>query len=662
MISSSYPPPADPAVASEDEVTRLSDFLTPYLNRRPFCKGVGRFHHAVFPDRPKPVTPKQIFQATRKPAFHFLKAEFEEKLGPQEGDLVQRVWAEHNLGHFESRINELRPALRRLFTCAARLAAVKDAGTSLKAVLQTFERHYFPVNDIILPPTPPPKDQRLSLLALIKSGEGAHLLESVLTTEGKTEIRPHRSNPSPSVSIEQDTIQLRREFLLDTAVRAGDWAQAYRQGRLLQLADPHRPIPYRSSRQFQQTCRELLLCGGQPPSKQKQLLIDLASTESVPRYEREELALKASGSTTQTCRPGELELLLCQFLDSNDPRWQVFMRRLFRYRALPHAWISTVRKLWHRDPNRRYHCRLLFALLRHSRERADRAWQEAGRSGSALQHAPGQTLGRLNRALEMVRAWNALLGQPEVEQARRQNGYPFELPASLHQHLLEVCRHLGECPPKLVRMVPRLEQVGVQGVWEKKEILIHPGLMAMPEGQARFVLARALFRHLSGLDQLETRTRNLGQLSTIADRAAAHCEWMGHNWEPWRIEGSRDLVCARPGALAPEEVQVALEDLYWQTQDQTYLRFAKLLTMGSWCPAEEFDADLFAANFCDPIDATYGVLCSEPDSEKIFRHSQRSGITAVLAQLGRRPRLSLRIQNLWLNTHEELQTRVFRHG
>ncbi len=198
--------------------------------------------------------------------------------------------------------------------------------------------------------------------------------------------------------------------------------------------------------------------------------------------------------------------------------------------------------------------------------------------------------------------------------------------------------------------------------WENKEILIHPGLLSMPEGQARFVLARALFRHLSGLDRLEARTLNLGQLETIAERAAAHCEWMGHNWEPWRIEGSRDLVGARPEALSVEEVQVALEDLYWQTHDQTYLRFAKLLNMRSWCPAEEFDADLFGASFCDPVDATYGVICSEPDSQRIFRHSQRSGITSALAQLGRKPRLGLRLQNLWLNTNEELQTRGHRNG
>lgn len=658
MISSAPLTPLTAATASSDEIDQLSEFLTPYLNRRPFCKGVSDFQHAVFP-KAVPRASRRGLRRAERPPYHYLKAELSERLGEQEATLVRRVWQRHQLGQFESQPARLRPALRKLFATAARLAAPKDAGGAVKAILQNFERQYFKVNDPGFRGEPRPSEQRLGLLALIRTGDAGRLLESVLCSKGVYSAQPNKPNPSPSNRIDDDLVRLRREFLLEAAHRAGDWGKAYRQGRLLKLSNPRLAPSNKSSRQFREACRQLLLRGGEPPSKQKQLLVDIASTSTTSHATRVEFALRASASTTKTCRPGELELILCQLLAPSDPRWQINLRRLYRHRPMAFSWLSSLRKLWHHEPGLRAHCRVLFSLLKHSRHRAEAALVTNGLAGHPPKIQAGQLLARLNRACEAVQDWSAVVGQSDFRESPVETGYPVQLPADLRDHILKVSRKLGETPPVVARVVPQFQHVEVTGAWEKKELLISPCLFSVPHGEAKFIVARALFRHVCGLDRIQRRTEGLGELAALSERAAAHCEWMGHDREPWNIQGSQNLVYSRPSDLKREETQVALEELYWQTGDDAYLRFSKILNNRCWCPQGEFEADLFASSFCDSVSASYGVLATTPNCQLLYRQSQRSGLTTAIAEVARRPVLALRLQNLWMSGHEELQKQGF---
>jgi hypothetical protein len=264
----------------------------------------------------------------------------------------------------------------------------------------------------------------------------------------------------------------------------------------------------------------------------------------------------------------------------------------------------------------------------------------------------GQVRARLARAGQEVAGWMSLLPAPEEAPWEGSGGTVIQLRKSLWEHIVKVAHDLGQTAPRQVRVVPRFDDVGVRTSNGISELLVSPVMLSTREGEARFLIARALFRHASGLDELERRGQPMSRLGAIAERTEAYAEWRCHGRESLAfLEGWRE----DRQELERGELQVALEELYWATQDPVYARLCEVLANACWCPRSELEADIFAHRYCDLIDATYGVLATGLACLPLYRTAESSGISALLPQLQGYPALVLRLQSLWMSASEEVQ-------
>jgi hypothetical protein len=644
MVTSELEKIDNAAVAQADEIHKLSRFLSPYLQPRSFCKELPE-------SLPKPQgTEQPSANSTDLPAardawrapFHHLRDEFGLLLGIAGCNLVLKTWERHHLAAHDREPEKLRPALLKLFSTAARIAAPRGSSQALKAIVRGFEVNYFPVTPASVGTTGAAQNHRFSLLALIQTGQGAKLLT---TTVLKTSAGALNRNPS-ATSEDKESQRLRREFLFESSCRAKSWTEAYRQSRLLSYGTPRPKMSSSMERRLIEVYRQNL-GSKMPGSKKKQLLADIARLPAEYDEQPQEFALRAVSSVAVSCRPGEDDALLCQMLPASDPRWRISLRHLYRHRPMADTWMTNLRKFWQQEPSLRPLTRLLFSLMRFSRRRAEAAYASLPPIHSSEPLEACQLRARLLRAREEVGAWNQLLPEEPGAEDMDPGGTVIKVRRTLWDHIVKVSHELGLSAPQRVRVVPRFDNTGVRVSHGETELVVSPIMLSTREGEARFLVARALYRHAVGLDGLEKRGQTLSCLGAIAERAAAHTEWSCYSREA--------LTSLQLQGVEVEELQVALEELYWQTNDPVYSRLCEVMANRCWCPRAELAADSYAHRFCDMIDATYAVIGTGLDCLPHYRACETSGVGFLIPKLKDYPGLAIRLQSLWMSGFEEVQ-------
>ena len=627
------------AVARSEEIRDLSSFLTPYKQPRSFCKDLPLVASEVRPGALSAQVDEDSDLVQRP--FHHLREELALLLGVSGSNLVLSTWERHGLDLQETNPERLRPALLKLFSTAARIAAPRGNSLGLKAVIRAFESDYFPIT----PATPGNSldTHRFSLLALIQTGRGASLLSNALSKSNGT---------AAPVASDSQRVRLRREFLFESSVRAKSWTEAYRHSRVLTYGSPRPKMSLSVERRLAEVYRNNL--GSRiPGSKKKQLLADIARLPAEYDEQPEEFALRAVSALAVSCRPGEDDALLCRLLPASDPRWRVSMRRLYRHRPQANSWMTTLRKLWQQEPTLRPYCRLLFSLLRFSRRRAEVAFASLPVVESSERLELCQLKSRMARAREEVQAWEDVVGRGEGK-TEPPGGTFVNVRRTLWEHIVKVAHELGLPAPRRVRVVPRFDDIGMRTLNGETELVVSPVMLSTREGEARFLVARAMYRHAVGLDALESAGRELVHLPAIAARAVAHAESHGYSLEPFSVWQNGET------SVELDELQVALEEMYWSTGDAVFARLCELLANRCWCPRAELEADLYAHRFCDAIDATYGVLSTGLACLPLYRDCESTGIAAMLPRLKDYPNVVLRLQNLWMSGTEEVQKSLTR--
>jgi len=163
------------------------------------------------------------------------------------------------------------------------------------------------------------------------------------------------------------------------------------------------------------------------------------------------------------------------------------------------------------------------------------------------------------------------------------------------------------------------------------------------------LLARALFRHAAGLDDLERRASTFTQPQGALQRGLEYAEWCGYDYSP--------LDQIHSSNIDSNEAIVALEEMYWQTRDSHFQRLAATLSRGCWCPLFDREADLFASSYVDVVSASYALLQAAAPTHRLKQTCTREGLSALLEVADDFPALCLRLQTLWFATIDEQQKR-----
>ena len=628
------------AVACDQEVDQLSDYFTKRLLQKSFSKGLSEESYGL------KVRDTPLQDGHQICAYHYLRTDLTLLLGAHGSKLLNNTWTKHELTTTERDPSKLRPALMKLFSVAARIAATKGMGHALKRLVADFEKCYFPVveHDVNLHRQ---TSRRFALLSVLQCGQGSHLLHGILDDpEGLRETVTRAKNSYPSRHLEQDPAVARRQFLFESAYRAKSWSEAYRQARLLKSLAPggsrHQSVNRRLGRVF-----EGILVGGCPKPKKKQILTDLASFPDLAVRRKTNFALDALGSRVEGCRPGEIEAQALSLLHPGDPWWRVSLNRLYRHAAVPERWMDDLRTLCHSENNLRGFCRAVLNILRYSGARAHLNLARNGLGERCFTPNRNTSRARLERVREEVRGWQALL-PPPLDSQNKTYGAAIKLSDELWRFLAEMSGTLGietllRAMSKYQTRPVKLVKLGGHSVLQ-----FSPDFFLCCLAEQRFILARTLFREAAGLNLLERRVSTLDTPERILERAIDYAEWRGQ-LRPY-LEEFRGKNPSR------EVVQLALEETYWATGDPVYQKLAVICHQGDWCPLFDREADLFAASYCDLVGASQALVKSAFWGKQISRVCDKDGLGPLITAGRECPALCLRLQTLWMSVADEVQT------
>lgn len=609
--------------ADSNEIDRLNDFL---------------FNRPVTERNFKKIPPRIDLQGKQGKArcspFHFLRTDISVLLGPSGTKLLSRTWCKYYLKPTDSEPARLRPALVKLFSVAARIAATKGVGQALQRLVADFERLYFPV--VVDPEAERERKvaRRFALLSVLQEGQGSHLLHRVL---GGPEKPGDDTFPSRHVQAQPD--QARRLFLFEAAYRARSWSDAYRHGR---LSKSHRPTVQQKLREIR---TELFQDRSAPVSKKKQILIDFADSSEVGEEQRLEYARRACSYPAKVCRPGQLEETLCSLTSPGDPWWRTSLTSLYRHRPVPHRWMSDLRKLWQNEPSLRPTCKVLFNLIRYSRPRAQATLDKYGLDRPGRQLDRQQVRALVTKVKKATSRWLEIA--PPCPEHANQAGAVVKLSSELWAFVTEVCCKLESEAPVYCRANFQRAPALVMGRGARRFFSFSPEFLTASKPEQKVLLARALFRETTGLEQLQLRAADLYHPNQAVERALEYAEWSGH---PLQF-----LEEVSPEELDLERAIVCLEEMYWTTQDQHYQRLAAQVYRQCWCPLFDREADLFACSYADLVTASHALLQADLGACELTSEAQRSGLNSLGSARCVPPSLCLRLQSLWMTRIEELQ-------
>lgn len=620
------------AQAAKADVAEI-DRLTTYLSQR---KASRAFRKKPSTDQTVPVLNESAEPTARQaPPFHYLRNDLNILLGPSGAKLLNNTWTKFHLSPAERSPERLRPALVKLFSVAARIAAPRGVGQALKRLVSDFERVYFPIVDSRQEEPRHQKARRFALLTALQDGKGDRLLSSLLgAPDSGSDLRP-----LPSRLNEDDDYLARRRFLFESACRAKSWSEAYRQARLL---SPRSELTSSFSirTKYSHLCHTLSR-DHSCPAKKKQLLVDLAALTTDNPSLQLDYALRAVTAPIQDCRPGDIERLVCRILPSADPRWRLALARLYRHSPESGRWMSDFRTLWQAEPSLQPRLKVLLNLLRLPKVRVEASLNRRGTDGRLCRDlTPATVKARLAKVREQVKLWQEIV--PPYTGTKSGSGAAVYIDQSWWSFIAEVCAKLDIEPPVHVRTDLHPQPV-VSGLRNGQRYLsLSPEFFRLEDTERKFLLARGLFRGAAGLDALESRLRSLHSPQELRERAAAYAEWMGHSHQL--------LDDSIHDEVEFSTLLVGLEELFWNTLDETYRRLAAIAHKGCWCPLFESEADHFAAGFVDIVSASHALARTV---DLVYRATKPSpaldGLSALFNSESPDRVLSLRLQRLWVS-------------
>jgi hypothetical protein len=625
-------------VADRKEMDDLNDYVSERTTTRRFSKPQNLQNY----DLPTPHKGSSRSQSPRKAPFHFLRNDLTLLLGPSGHKLITNTWSKHHLRTIEQDPSRLRPALVRLFSVAARIAAPKGLGHALKRLVGDFERLYFPIVADADLSEHRKEARRFAVLSVLQNGQGGHLLSGILGASSSHSDGASSAEFNPSRHIERDPVQARRQFLFEAAYRSKSWSEAYKQARLISPTQHANP---KFETKFIEVYRSLQ-CTECAQSKKKQALVDLACCSSQRRLQRVAYALKAASSLSPACRPGELEKVLCDLLPAGDPWWRSSLSRLYRHRPVATRWTSDFRRLCQVEPSSRDLCKVVLNILGFSRTRATLSLQRHRLIAPCLEIEPKLARIRLERVRETVKVWLDLA--PPSCTHPSHNGTLVNLSNTLWGCITDACLRLHVEVPVQVRVSFQTQPALVLQTSRKRLISVNPDFLASSQSEQKMLLARAVFRHAGGLEQLEQRALDLFRPKPALSRALDYAEWSGHDSTPLeQLPGEPDI----------NETVVALEEMYWTTHDTHYRRLAEVVNQGCWCPLFDREADLFGSSFVDIVSASHALLKTQSLGPRCAQAALEQGLGFLTGIADDCPAVILRLQTLWLASAESFQQR-----
>jgi hypothetical protein len=132
----------------------------------------------------------------------------------------------------------------------------------------------------------------------------------------------------------------------------------------------------------------------------------------------------------------------------------------------------------------------------------------------------------------------------------------------------------------------------------------------------------------------------------------AYAEWQGH-----LHFALRDAQTASSNFQA---VLIGLEEMYWDTGDEHYRRFAHLCHYQAWCPLFDREADLFAATFADIVRVSYAITTGELWGKDLLKTCHEQGLSALTKPSVDCTALHLRLQTVWMEAADQTQTAITR--
>ena len=271
-----------------------------------------------------------------------------------------------------------------------------------------------------------------------------------------------------------------------------------------------------------------------------------------------------------------------------------------------------------------------------------------GMASPALSIDPSIIRRRFLKTREDVCFWLELF--PPVEEPVAESKTPVILDPGHQRMLHKIASQLSTAVPTECFVLDQRAPALIVGHGEGTQLLLSPQFLSSPEAEQKFHLARAAYRHASGLERLYQRARNVMQFSSLRQKAMAYAEWNAHS--------ARPLEELHPEMLVGPELLAALEDMYWDTQDATYQRMALIVHHGGWCPLFDREADLFAGCFADLTSSSYALVKTDLWERQIEDASDNVGLESLIVLSETSPTVCLRLQTLWIESADYLQRLV----
>lgn len=574
-------------VAEPHEIRELLHYRDSRRLRRKFAK-------------PSSGSYRRLFSAT---PYRFLRNQLRATLGLRAVERLDRAWKEHTLSLAERAPEKLRPCLLRVFWELSQAPELQGFRTHIKTCLRAFEGNFFP----LVSQTAVNEKERFILLAQLQRG---------LTDEVLLELQSHDGkNPSQKLAQEPDSALKRLEF--EVACRHRNWKQACRSLRLLE-----------ASREVISLKNLVRIYEGldqeDVDSDEKLLVLKmLVAHPALTLQKRRDYAAKA-WSLTRTDNPApELGAMILKLFQPAHSCWSQAFLRIYLGSPVPHRWTRDFHCLGQKSSRLRRKCRTLLDMLRYPKERVLNRFSGA----EEMIRFRGLALESLREVQETALAC-ARLYQPRACPVRPAD--EVNLVSSVEETLTAVCADLGLPEPVGVQRSQSVDCVEIQMANGGLRLLVGSDFLAFDSSEQSFLIARALYRKVSGLAELEAAHQELVSSRDFLARALAYTEWRCYELD---LSWSFDTVGT-------------LRQICRATKDHYLERLIQAALLGGWCPMEERLADRFALSYSDVVSASHALV-----RVALGRHSGQISLEEGLAPLTCSGELlsvlSLRLQRLW---------------
>ena len=595
----------DEIIAKANEIKKLLRYQTECRFQRKFSK------------TPALLVYQSLF--SRSP-YYFLLDQWVAHLGSRAERTLRETWHEFGLEPNETRSSLLRPCLLKCFLKATQLAVHPESLEQIRKSLSAFEGNYFNLRTSRVSD----ETSRFTLLACLQKGLGALLVGPA--RESDRQSSSHKLSCEPSVA--------EWELQLESDCRNGRWIDAWRRLK------KRKSLGTTTSAYKLLKILDGLSAEGYHQGAGSQLLGELAGHTKFTRVQRRKFACRAWDHRELQCRVGRLEQTTLELFSVRDPVWTKSLESLYRNCSVPQRWRNDLRTLSRKGAWKKRKCRILFDLLRYPVARAQHSLEQNLRSQTHQPFDYAEALESLRVSRASTALWLERL-EAVLDSEIGATGELVLLSRETEDVLTEVCGLFSLPKEQRVEVSLQFDAVKFRSRGGDLSILVHPEFLSCPESQQQFLLARAVFRELSGLRELEKRIRVLSTPKGLANRALEYAEWNGHDYQL--------LDTARRDEVQVEVLLSALETTYWKTEDRFYRSLALLLCQPGWTPSLEARADVFASQFTDVVSASHALVKEDMWSRNVLGLSPAQGLEPLTRTRGQFSRLCLRLQRLWIH-------------